>query len=138
MTVSELRFNLPSAGAGTARPKSSSSSNRKSIFHLHRKSIGSHDADASTSSLALPQKQHRRGQSDHGTSEYLDRQRSPERYQDSGKLDLSLGQELAGGGMAGKQIKLGKLIVEFEGLKMLDLVVAANMALWWRAYEKTL
>jgi hypothetical protein len=40
--------------------------------------------------------------------------------------------------MAGKQIKLGKLIVEFEGLKMLDLVVAANMALWWRAYEKTL
>jgi hypothetical protein len=144
-TVSELRFNLPSA-SGTAtsgRPKSSSSS-RKSIFHLHshRKSIGSEAG--STSSLALPQTQHRRGQSDTGPGEYLNHQRSndPQRQSyDNGndsRLDLSLGQELAGGGFGGKQVKLGKLIVEFEGLKMLDLVVAANMALWWRAYEKTL
>lgn len=53
------------------------------------------------------------------------------------RLDLSLGQESAGGGMGGKQAKLGKLILEDEGLKMMDLLVAANMALWWRAYEKT-
>ena len=53
-------------------------------------------------------------------------------------IDLSLGQELAGGGFAGRQAKLGKLIVEYEGLKMLDLLVAANMSLWWRAYEKAL
>lgn len=33
--------------------------------------------------------------------------------------------------MRGKQAKLGKLIVEDEGLKMLDLVVAANMGVWW-------
>jgi hypothetical protein len=52
------------------------------------------------------------------------------------RLDLSLGQELAGGGFAGKQAKLGKLIIEGEGLQMLDLLVAANMALWFRAYEK--
>lgn len=52
------------------------------------------------------------------------------------RLDLSLGQEFAGGGFGGKQAKLGKLIIEDEGLKMLDLLVAANMALWWRAYEK--
>jgi hypothetical protein len=51
-------------------------------------------------------------------------------------MDLSLGQEFAGGGMGGKQAKLGKIILEDEGLKMMDLLVAANMALWWRAYEK--
>jgi hypothetical protein len=51
-------------------------------------------------------------------------------------LDLSLGQELAGGGFAGKRAKLGKLIVEGEGCKMLDLLVAANMAVWWRAWDK--
>jgi hypothetical protein len=51
-------------------------------------------------------------------------------------MDLSLGQEFAGGGYGGKQAKLGKLIIEDEGLKMMDLLVAANMALWWRAYEK--
>jgi len=43
---------------------------------------------------------------------------------------------MAGGGFGGKRAKLGKLIIEDEGLKMLDLVVAANMSLWWRAYEK--
>lgn len=54
-----------------------------------------------------------------------------------GELDLSLGQELAGGGAAGKQAKLGKLIIQPEGLKMLDLLVASNVALWWRAYAKS-
>ncbi|TID22320.1 hypothetical protein E6O75_ATG11114 [Venturia nashicola] len=151
-TISELRFNLPSTNTVTStRPKSSSSSTHRSIFHLHRKSIGSQDS-GSTSSLTLPDSHHRRGQSDHGPERnglggFLDRQRSPERQLagaghssegNDSKFDLSLGQELAGGGMAGKHVKLGKLIVEFEGLKMLDLVVASNMALWWRAYEKTL
>lgn len=51
-------------------------------------------------------------------------------------LLLSLGQERAGGGFGGKEAKLGKLIVEPEGLKMLDLLVAANVALWWRVYER--
>ena len=53
-----------------------------------------------------------------------------------GNIDLSLAQERAGGGFQGKQAKLGKLIIEDEGVKMLDLIVAANMALWWRAYER--
>jgi hypothetical protein len=52
------------------------------------------------------------------------------------RLDLRLGQERAGGGFAGKQAKLGKLIIEGEGLIMVDLLVAANMAIWWRAWEK--
>ncbi|KAJ5082835.1 hypothetical protein N7532_011878 [Penicillium argentinense] len=53
---------------------------------------------------------------------------------DEDRLDLSLARELAGGGMRGKSAKLGKLIIEDEGFKMLDLVVAACMAVWWRGY----
>nr|POE78046.1 hypothetical protein CFP56_09687 [Quercus suber] len=56
---------------------------------------------------------------------------------EDGRIDRSLGQENAGGGFGGKQAKLGKLIIAPEGLKMLDLLVAANMGLWWRAYERS-
>jgi hypothetical protein len=62
--------------------------------------------------------------------------RASSEYAEDSRLDLSLGQELVGGGFAGKQAKLGKLIIEGEGLLMLDLLVAANMGLWFRAYEK--
>lgn len=61
---------------------------------------------------------------------------SEDKIEDAPALDLSLGQEHAGGGLGGKRAKLGKLIIEDEGQKMLDLVVAANIGLWWRAYEK--
>lgn len=53
-------------------------------------------------------------------------------------LDLSLGREAAGGGLSGKHAKLGKLIVFPHGWAMLDLLVAANVGLWWRAYERVL
>ncbi|GIK03016.1 hypothetical protein Aspvir_007082 [Aspergillus viridinutans] len=53
---------------------------------------------------------------------------------DPDRLDFSLAREPAGGGLRGKSAKLGKLIVEDEGIKMLDLVVAACMAVWWRGY----
>ncbi|KAI1382831.1 uncharacterized protein F4822DRAFT_422723 [Hypoxylon trugodes] len=52
-------------------------------------------------------------------------------------LDLSLGRERAGGGNRGKRAKMGKLIVFDEGLKMLDLVVAANVGVWWTSWERT-
>ncbi|KAI1098027.1 hypothetical protein F4804DRAFT_325840 [Jackrogersella minutella] len=52
-------------------------------------------------------------------------------------LDLSLGREKAGGGNRGKRAKMGKLIVFEEGLKMMDLVVAANVGVWWTAWERT-
>ncbi|KAK1777238.1 hypothetical protein QBC45DRAFT_417296 [Copromyces sp. CBS 386.78] len=51
-------------------------------------------------------------------------------------FDLALGREDAGGGSRGKRAKLGKLIVHDEGLKMLDLVVAANMGVWWNTWER--
>ncbi|KAL2204561.1 hypothetical protein CC79DRAFT_1372561 [Sarocladium strictum] len=52
------------------------------------------------------------------------------------QLDLSLGKERAGGGRRGNRAKMGKLIITSEGLKMLDLVVAANIGVWWEAWEK--
>jgi hypothetical protein len=51
-------------------------------------------------------------------------------------MDLSLARERAGGGMRGTSAKLGKLIIEDEGLKMLDLVVAACMGVWWGFYDQ--
>ncbi|KAI1780324.1 hypothetical protein F4818DRAFT_2633 [Hypoxylon cercidicola] len=53
------------------------------------------------------------------------------------QLYLGLGREKAGGGNRGKRAKMGKLIVFDEGLKMLDLVVAANVGVWWTAWERT-
>lgn len=50
------------------------------------------------------------------------------------RLDLSLGRERAGGGFAGKSAKLGKIIIDDEGLKMGDMVVAACMGIWWQQY----
>ena len=49
---------------------------------------------------------------------------------------FSLGREAAGGGNRGKRAKLGKLIIYDGGIKMLDLVVAANMGIWWCAWER--
>ncbi|KAH9995149.1 hypothetical protein F4779DRAFT_607767 [Xylariaceae sp. FL0662B] len=52
-------------------------------------------------------------------------------------FDMSLGREKAGGGNRGKRAKMGKLIVCEEGLKMLDLAVAANVGVWWTVWERT-
>jgi hypothetical protein len=53
---------------------------------------------------------------------------------DDGRLSLKLGREKAGGGFKGHSAKLGKLILEDEGLKMCDLVVGACMGVWWQHY----
>ncbi|KAI1813342.1 hypothetical protein GGS20DRAFT_486555 [Poronia punctata] len=52
-------------------------------------------------------------------------------------FDLSLGRERAGGGNRGTRAKMGKLIIFDEGLKMLDLAVAANVGIWWTTWERT-
>ena len=117
--VSELRFNLPSSKTfGSPAPKSpllnaTQGAKRLSYFshNRQRSSFESMHFDA--------------GHTVDSSEEFDER------------LDLSLGQEHAGGGFGGRQAKLGKLIIEQEGLQMLDLVVAANMALWWRVYDKT-
>lgn len=111
MPVSELRFNLPTSSKVTT-PRGEESLKRSSFFHKSR-----HSRNHASFSDSRP-------------SSTEDVRSSFER------MDLSLGQEFAGGGFGGKQAKLGKLIIEDEGLKMVDLLVAANIALWWRAYEK--
>ena len=117
-TVSDLRFNLPSLKAlGTPASKSPETSRggKRSSFFL---------------------RSHRRRTSSFERNQIHDGEFSSTTFEHEDRLDLSLGQEHAGGGFGGKEAKLGKLIVEAEGLQMLDLVVAANMALWWRVYEK--
>lgn len=54
--------------------------------------------------------------------------------EDLNRIDLSLAREKAGGGVRGNSAKLGKLVIEDEGIKMLDLLVAACMAVWWKGY----
>lgn len=57
-------------------------------------------------------------------------------YEALGFDPTSLGREKAGGGNRGKRAKMGKLIVYDEGVKMLDLVVAANVGVWWNVWER--
>lgn len=114
-SVSELRFNLPSSK--TLGPSSRSQSSSDTTRESKRSSIFSHHGRTHSASEYPSPQNHE------GTTELYER------------MDLSLGQEHAGGGFGGKQAKLGKLIIENEGLKMLDLVVAANIALWWKVYE---
>lgn len=57
-------------------------------------------------------------------------------YEAAGGYDMTLGKEKAGGGNRGKRAKMGKLIVCEDGLKMLDLVVAANVGIWWCVWER--
>ena len=119
--VSELRFNLPRSKLfspfSPKRPRFPASDSRRSSFlsstHIHSRS---HSVGDSRSEM---RNEHESEDSDDGQDD---------------RMDLSLGQEQAGGGIRGKQAKLGKLIVEDEGLKMLDLVVAANMGVWWYSW----
>jgi hypothetical protein len=106
--VSELRFNLPTSSRGTQTGPANGSDKRSSYFSRHSRFLSSEDGSRSPTFV----------------------------INDEGRVDLTLGQEKAGGGFGGKQAKLGKLIIEPEGLKMLDLLVAASIGLWWRAYER--
>ncbi|KAM7184009.1 oxidoreductase-like protein [Rhypophila sp. PSN 637] len=110
--VSELRFNLPNGDVFNKRRESEGGS-------------GHHHASLHTGFsklLKLDQRARSSDEDDWDDEDY-----------DDGPMDLSLGREKAGGGNRGKRAKLGKLIIHDEGLKMLDLVVAANMGVW-RSY----
>ncbi|KAK3690556.1 hypothetical protein B0T22DRAFT_194239 [Podospora appendiculata] len=110
--VSELRFNLPSGEVLRSEPKDHKDGGRWNHHHLQ----GHFNK--------LLNLENRSSDDD-------------EEGEDDGPMDLSLGKEKAGGGNRGKRAKLGKLIVHDEGLKMLDLVVAANMGVWWTTWERT-
>lgn len=110
--ISELRLNLPVVkSSGPKRPPLSASHSRTSFYSSHSGHRHSVSADSS--------------------STFVSDDRDAWEDAEEERMDLSLGQERAGGGFGGKKAKLGKLIVEGEGLLMLDLVVAANMGFWW-------
>ncbi|KAK0382677.1 hypothetical protein NLU13_6682 [Sarocladium strictum] len=108
--ISELRFNLPTTEIISA------------AAHARDSQLLSQFGDVLRS----------RARSDPYRNEYED----DDDIDRPGRFDLSLGQERAGGGRRGNRAKMGKLIITHEGLKMLDLVVAANIGVWWETWEK--
>ncbi|UNI15523.1 hypothetical protein JDV02_002049 [Purpureocillium takamizusanense] len=109
-TVSELRFNLPMSEVAGEQARNAKDQWRGNFSKL-LKPNGDPDADADTH--------------DYGSDSAI----SP--------FEINVGSERAGGGNRGSRAKLGKLIVYEDGLKMLDLVVAANIGVWWGAWERT-
>ncbi len=119
--VSELRFNLPSSSATNAF---------SSIAPRRRPASSYTGTSTSSGNDAFP-----RPPSTSYAALYPSEDENEDEDPDD-VLDLSLGREKAGGGIRGKRAKLGKLIVHDEGLKMLDLIVAANMGVWWTVWER--
>lgn len=72
--------------------------------------------------------------SDYPRSTFSAQPTASEDNDEEARLSLRLGREKAGGGFRGHSAKLGKLIIEDEGLKMCDLVVGAAMGVWWQHY----
>ncbi|KAI9692675.1 MAG: hypothetical protein M1820_009469 [Bogoriella megaspora] len=133
-TVSELRFNLPSTSAtSSAQSKVSKRASAMAALGRPKLSIRPHSESSVLPTSTISPSPILANMAANDLKEGRD---SFDLDADFGRMDLSLGQERAGGGFSGKQAKLGKLIVWDEGLKMLDLLVAANVALWWRAYER--
>ncbi|KAK6821822.1 hypothetical protein PG987_014647 [Apiospora arundinis] len=110
--ISELRFNLPSAELFGKPP-----ADQQHQAHLHEGRERMRDRIFN--------------QMTNKTEDDLD----DYEYEYQG-YDMTLGKEKAGGGNRGKRAKMGKLIIAEDGLKMLDLVVAANVGIWWCVWER--
>ncbi|KAI1339980.1 hypothetical protein F5Y15DRAFT_381032 [Xylariaceae sp. FL0016] len=124
--VSELRFNLPSS---ELFPDKERDRERERGYSSPQEGAArARDQLQSQMRRALARAQGALAPDGDGDSDYED---------ESYRLDLSLGREKAGGGNRGKRAKMGKLIVFDEGLKMLDLVVAANVGVWWITWERS-
>ncbi|EED17665.1 conserved hypothetical protein [Talaromyces stipitatus ATCC 10500] len=143
VTVSELRYNIPFALEQSFRPPSILNANGNSKSPSERgKGKRAALSQLITTNIQKVQ-QHARSRSQSGVfTPILGSTRSSGDEQspasvapadDEDRLDFSLARELGGGGMSGKSAKLGKLIIEDEGIKMIDLVVAASMGVWWRS-----
>ncbi|KAL2267975.1 hypothetical protein VTJ83DRAFT_2821 [Remersonia thermophila] len=119
--VSELRYNLPHGGH---RRQGSQIDSKSKAGHHHHKTLPG----------PLNKLLH------HGSRSSDDEYESDDDFDDQdadASVDPnSLGRELAGGGSRGRRAKLGKLIIHDEGLKMLDLVVAANIGVWWTTWGR--
>lgn len=111
--LSELRFNLPSTDLyGPSDQDGGASAESKLRGHFAKLMHASSGRDA-----------------DNDHDDEYDGFVSP--------FDLNIGGERAGGGKRGNRAKLGKLVIFHDGLKMLDLLVAANIGVWWGAWERS-
>ncbi|KIY02743.1 uncharacterized protein Z520_01208 [Fonsecaea multimorphosa CBS 102226] len=134
--IAELRFNLPWASLRLKDP------NKKQANHL---SDLSNDTSVTRPEVSSNKEQWRRSFqtlthrarkqlsiSDNNGS--MEESAQFDKPSEQNRLSLDLGREKAGGGFKGHSAKLGKLIINDEGLKMCDLVVAACMGVWWQHY----
>ncbi|KAK8115662.1 hypothetical protein PG984_012164 [Apiospora sp. TS-2023a] len=114
--ISELRFNLPSSELfnGSKSPSPEQQQHQQQL-HEGRERMRDRIINGMTNKT----------EDDLDDYEY-----------EAGGYDMTLGREKAGGGNRGKRAKMGKLIVCEDGLKMLDLVVAANVGIWWCVWER--
>jgi NADH dehydrogenase (ubiquinone) Fe-S protein 8 len=122
--VSELRFNIPGTGRGRGSGSGSSTAGGN----------GNGNAEGGREGRLAEQFGRLLHRESHSSDEEEDDGLG---YDEDIPMDLSLGREHAGGGNNGKRAKLGKLIIHDEGLKMLDLVVAANIGVWWVTWGRT-
>lgn len=154
VTVSEMRYNLPSADLFKMPPeakeamKKSAAATAKTLKRTSQMVKGWQIKirERSSSDIGKPTLPPRPSESEvevrpalpprpPSTSYAAQYGSDDDEWADEGELDLSLGREKAGGGNRGKRAKLGKLIIFDEGFKMLDLIVAANMGVWWAGWE---
>jgi len=160
--VSELRFNLPFSNPVKSRTNESGHFSIPRFGHIRNKlspdkitrpppplpprprptSYAARSSSEEDDPPPLPPRPDRYIYTTEPTSERGVLPNSGRRYsspwapsEEEARLDLSIGQERAGGGHRGKRAKLGKLIIYDEGFKMLDLVIAANIGVWWSVWE---
>ncbi|KAH8819644.1 hypothetical protein F5884DRAFT_718179 [Xylogone sp. PMI_703] len=126
--VSELRFDLPLHGL--FKSAASSAAEFEHFMKEHRRSRSSPDSGDNQFSTSRTTPHGREPHDKARGNSFTHRLSSDEE-----RLDLSLGQEKAGGGIKGDRPKHGKLIIYDQGFKMLDLAVAANMAIFWSVWK---
>ncbi|KAL3446620.1 hypothetical protein BJX65DRAFT_111973 [Aspergillus insuetus] len=133
VTVAEIRFNTPFQGSHAHHHHSSEHADLSGPYYYNPSTNPSKRAAFAN---FINNKFDRRGSNSSTSSAGANEPPPPlpRRPIDEDRIDLSLAREKAGGGMRGNSAKLGKLIIEDEGIKMLDLVVAACMTVWWKGY----
>lgn len=134
--VCELRFNLPwlrmrkknnqRQGDAEHNPSTRSVPSSAEAKEVFRRSVQRLRSGSGTKMFSEDEKLQREFENIKSRTNAADQEQ---------RLDLSLGQEKAGGGFRGSSAKLGKLIIENEGLKFADLVVGACMSIWWTHYS---
>lgn len=133
--VCEIRFNLPwlrmrkktqTQSEGENGPATVSGPRSAEAKQVFRRSVQRLRSASGSKTLSEDEKLRTNFESIKSRSNAADQQH---------RLDLSLGQEKAGGGFRGASAKLGKLIIEDEGLKFADLAVGACMSIWWTHYS---